>query len=205
MVHNSPKHLGDYEGPIMNKICEHFNKLGYETYPHASLNFAWHGSLSDVDVLMTKDGFLYGVEIKSNRDNIKRANEQLEKLSCFVDYCYLATEKMPKRLIKNAGLIIVDDWGVRIIKDAPFVDGFDKLTFRDLKRICLSKVFNASKYGSKYEVANLIFETMPINELKIIFRKILLCSEDCSNCPLRSNYDSSVSQPSLLNRQEEEK
>jgi len=199
MVHRSPKNLGDYEEPLMIKISEHFQELGFQTHPHSSLNFAWHGIVSDVDVLMVKDSLLYGVEIKSKKDDVKRAKKQIERLFHYVDYCYLAVEKMPKRLVENAGLIIVDDWGVKIIKDAPLVDGFDKRTFRTLKRICFTKIFNTTRYGSKHDVVDYIWAIYSSDNLKSIFRKILLCSEkECSICPLRSMYDSTIVQTSLL-------
>jgi len=199
MVHSSPKNLGNYEEPLMIKISEYFQELGFETHPHSSLNFAWHGMVSDVDVLMVKDSLLYGVEIKSKKDNVKRANKQIERLSHYVDYCYLAVEKMPKRLIENAGLIIVDNWGVKIIKEAPLVDGFDKRTFRTLKRICFTKIFNTTRYGSKHKVVDYLWNIYSTKKLKSLFRRVLLCSEkDCSKCPLRSLYDSTIVQTSLL-------
>jgi len=203
MVHNSAKDLGKYEEPLMEQLCEYFEPLGFETHPHASLNFAWHGALSDVDVLMIKDNRLYGIEVKSNHDNVKRAKKQLEELSHYVDYCYLATEKMPKRLVTNAGQIIIDDWGVRVIKDAPFVDAFDSRTFRTLKRTCFNKVFGTSRYGSKYDIANQIWDLYKDkNVLKQIFRKILLCSAECTKCPLRPIDSIPINQLSLIRFQE---
>ena len=199
MVHSSAKVLGKYEEPLMERLCAYFEPLGFATYPHASLNFAWHGALSDVDVLMIKDNKLYGVEIKSNHDNVKRANKQLEELSHYVDYCYLATEKMPKRPVKNAGQIIIDDWGVRVIKEAPFVDNFSFRAFRRVKRTCFNKVFSTSRYGDKYDVAEKIWNNYKDKEvLKQIFRRILLCSAECNKCPLRPIESIPINQLSLV-------
>jgi len=203
MVRSSSKNLGDYEEPLMIKISEHFQELGFQTHPHSSLNFAWGGMVSDVDVLMVKDSLLHGVEIKSKKDNVKRAKKQIERLSHYVDYCYLAVEKMPKRLVENAGLIVVDDWGVKIIKEAPLVDGFDKRTFRTLKRTCFTKIFNTTRYGNKHDVVDYIWAIYSTDKLKSLFRRILLCSEkDCSNCPLGLMYDSQIVQRSLLKETE---
>ena len=83
------------------------------------------------------------------------------------------------------------------------MDNFDFRTFRTIKRTCFDKVFGTSIYGSKFDVAQRIWDFYRDKAvLKQIFRRILLCSSDnCNDCMLRAGRKIPVNQLNLVHFQ----
>ena len=109
-IYKSTKRIGKYEEKIIQTLTNHFQLKGYEVVPHSSLNIAWGSILSDVDLLLIKDCRLTCVEVKSSRDNLGRAEQQIDRLMDYVDYAYVATDKHVKNWeMAKVGLIHIQE------------------------------------------------------------------------------------------------
>ncbi len=95
----SSKREGRHESVIIKKLAIFFENLGYQTIPHARFNIAWGNILSDVDLLVLKNDEIVAVEVKSSKDNLKRARKQIENIKDYVDYAYVATNYIPKKVL----------------------------------------------------------------------------------------------------------
>jgi Holliday junction resolvase len=195
-LRRSCKILGKYELPLMQMVAKFIELKGFSVIPHTRFNVAWSNMLSDVDVMMLKDGLIYVVEIKSHRDKLVRAFKQLDKIKDFVDFIYIATEKFPLTWDqKNIGLLVVN-LETRSIKEinrptrtrsAPRIE-----TIRSFQRKCLVRTLSGSINGKHYkapykqQLAEMIQKnTDPI--LRSYLKEIATCGRDCkNNCPIWS-------------------
>lgn len=101
----SSKREGAYEARIIRRLVPFFENMGFEAVPHARLNIAWGNIISDIDLLLIKDGTLGAVEVKSSRDNMRRAGRQIDGLRDFVGFVYVATDYTPRRFrFRTTGL-----------------------------------------------------------------------------------------------------
>ncbi len=103
--------------------------------PHARFNIAWGSILSDIDLLLVGRGggggggaggggaarpAVAAVEVKSSRDDLRRAPAQVERLLDYADYAYVATDYVPRRFaVRGAGLIVVRGGRVDVVRSAP--------------------------------------------------------------------------------------
>ena len=192
----SKKRLGKYEKPIINRLSEFFSYKGYEVLPHSRLNFAWGSILSDVDLLLLKDNRLTYIEVKSHRDKIDRAPEQIERIKDFVDYAYVATEKeLNNWIAPQVGLILVRNECINIIRVARKFQNTPKfLSILTLKKKCLAMFFNIDdnkiRQIEKYDLAQNVYTRKAEKCSRKYLREIVTCGESCSVfCPIRELAD----------------
>lgn len=180
----SSKHEGRHESIIIKKLVVFFENLGYQTIPHARFNIAWGNILSDVDLLLLKNDEITAIEVKSSKDNLKRARKQIENIKDYVDYAYVATDYVPRKFsIRNTGLIyangnVVILKGPKLLNDNPRLFSLDSLPKKCLCR--WAKTQNQSySQKSKSEIANQILNHS--GELKSKVKEIVTCGLDCDN------------------------
>src|SRR5687767_7045864 len=116
----STKAYGKYEKPLISRLKSFFVKRGYVAVPHARLNIAWGSIISDLDLVLVKNNALTIVEVKSSRDSIKRAQKQIHNVQNFVDFAYVAVERIPKNWKSDHryGLITISASRVKIVQEA---------------------------------------------------------------------------------------
>jgi len=118
-IYKSTKSIGEYEEKIIQTLSKHFRSERYATFPHSSLNIAWGSIISDIDLLLVKGKSLTCIEVKSSRDNLARAKQQIDAIQDYVDFVYVATDRRVKNWENNnAGLIHVKGDEINIIKNA---------------------------------------------------------------------------------------
>lgn len=137
-VPRSAKREGRHEARIIGRLVPFFEAAGYDAVPHARFNIAWGSILSDVDLLLvgraqagTAGGggvaarqAVAAVEVKSSRDDLRRAPAQVRRLLEYADYAYVATDYMPRRFdVRGAGLIVVRGGRVHVVRSAPRAGG----------------------------------------------------------------------------------
>ena len=151
LVLKSTKKAGKYEDAIIDQLQPYFARLGYDAVPHARFDIAWGSILSDVDLLLIKDDQLILIEVKSSRDNLSRAKNQIREIEDFVDLIYLATDYYPRKWPSGkAGRIVVKEGQVNILKEAKPLDRLPKLeTLLSLRRESLSKLLGKSMHETK--------------------------------------------------------
>lgn len=188
-IHRSTKHIGKYEEKIIQDLSKHFQLDGYEVVPHSSLNIAWGSVLSDIDLLLIKDQLLTYIEVKSSRDNLARAKQQVANVSDYVDYAYVATDKQIKTWeMPKVGLIHVNNENVIIVKRAKKLSNkIGSYSIMTLKKKCLARFFGIDNrfimLVDKYELAQNVY----INKkcTRPILKEIVTCGELCAtNCPI---------------------
>ncbi len=192
----SSKREGRHESVIIKKLVVFFENLGYQTIPHARFNIAWGNILSDVDLLLLKNDEIVAVEVKSSKDNLKRARKQIENIKDYVDYAYVATNYIPRKFsLRNTGLIYVNGSVVilkspKLLSDNPRLFSLDSLPKKCLCRWTKTKNQSYSN-KSKSELANQILNNS--NELKSKVKEIVTCGLNCDHdCPIW-NFDKNIS------------
>ena len=131
MVPRSAKREGRHEARIIGRLVPFFEAAGYDAVPHARFNIAWGSILSDIDLLLVGRGGGRGarpavaaVEVKSSRDDLRRAPAQVGRLLDYADYAYVATDYVPRRFaVRGAGLIVVRGGRVDVVRSAPRAAG----------------------------------------------------------------------------------
>jgi hypothetical protein len=183
----STKVMHPFEQVVIERVCQHFRRLSYEAYAHVQLNVAWGPIISDVDVLLKKGDELTAIEVKSMHDELSRAKPQLDSIADYVDYAYVATDRLPRDWKDpRIGLLFVRQSEVRCLKrakrllDTPNVDSFFAL-----RKNCLQRLMGNDCHQAKYALA---VEASRSDD-KVIQRKhlkeIVTCSRKCdTSCPI---------------------
>jgi Holliday junction resolvase len=183
--------MGKYEEVIIQRLAEYFRDRGYEVVPHSRLNISWGSVISDVDLLLLKDGFLTYVEVKSCRDKIARAPQQVQQNVDFVDYAYVATErKVSNWNVPDVGLINIQENSIKIARRAKrFIHKPNFLSILTLKKKCLAKFFGPNidylMHVDKYELAQNVYTLKSKKCTRSYLREIVTCGESCALfCPI---------------------
>ena len=184
----SSKREGRHESVIIRRLALFFEDLGYQTIPHARFNIAWGNILSDVDLLLLKNDEIIAVEVKSSKDNLKRAKRQIENIRDYVDYAYVATNYIPRKFsLRNAGLIYVNG-NVVILKrpkhlsDAPKLYSLDSLPKKCLCRWAKAENQTYSNRSKSDLAARILHDS---DGIKPKVKEIVTCGLDCDRgCPI---------------------
>jgi Holliday junction resolvase len=202
----SSKVIGKYERPLIRIITKYYESKSFIVFPHTRFNVAWSNVLSDVDILMLKDGYVFVVEVKSHRDNIYRAYKQINRLRDFIDYIYVATDKPVHKWKHNEiGLLFVDVTSetIKEINSPPKLHNKPSLqTIGSFPRKCLTRTLSVTvspqNYQTlyKYQLAELLMRNSRPGLLRTNLKEIATCELDCDGeCPIwnfkrESGYDS---------------
>lgn len=192
-VLKSKKVYGKYERPLIRRLKQFFQEMGYEVVPHASLNISWGSIISDIDLLLIKGNKLTAVEVKSSKDKVSRAYQQLENIRDFVDYLYIASDS---RLIPNSvngiGIVVMTEKSIHVKKKAKRItDVPSQRAFALLHRKCLLRLADLESQSKKvrqgkFMLAGAAVDMMATEEMKGNLQEIAFCGLKCSNkCPIR--------------------
>lgn len=188
-IAKSTKRIGKYEEKIIQTLTKYFRINGYEVIPHSSLNIAWGSIVSDVDLLLLKNQVLTYVEVKSSRDNLARAKQQIERIMDYIDYAYVATDKQVKNWnMPNVGLIYVQEETVALIKKAKKFSNKPKFySVAALKKKCIARLFGNDDRNimliNKYELALYAYAKRKCT--RAYLKEIVTCGELCAfDCPI---------------------
>lgn len=185
----STKSIGRFEEPIVDKVSRHFRSLGYRAFSHVRFNVAWSSALSDIDVLLLKEDSITVVEVKSKRDKLLRAGRQIEVISDYVDYAYVATDKLLKSWkMDYVGLLLVREDDVRVIKEAKRMIGKPRIeSLFALPKKCLIHLLGKvnEKNRLKWEIIQQLDKQSSEEFLRKCLKEIVLC-QSCNydNCPV---------------------
>ncbi|TBR09178.1 MAG: hypothetical protein EPO62_05420 [Candidatus Nitrosotenuis sp.] len=184
----SSKREGRHESVIIKKLVVFFENLGYEAVPHARFNIAWGNILSDVDLLLLKNDEIVAVEVKSSKDNLKRARKQIEHIKDYVDYAYVATNYVPRKFsLRNTGLIYVNGSVVilkrpKLLSESPRLYSLDSLPKKCLCRWTKTESQSYSNKSKSY-LANQILNNS--GGIKSKVKEIVTCGLNCDHgCPI---------------------
>jgi len=186
----SSKKVGIYEEVIIKKLIPFFKNQGYEVIPHARFNVSWGNILSDVDMLLIKDNKLTLIEVKSSKDHLERARNQIKKIQDFVDFVYIATDYHPRKwTFRNVGLLVVNG-KIDIIKTPKLIEKKPKLeSVNWLQKKCLSRMIEEQGEKvtklNKMELSCKIIKNSNQKSLKNEIKEVVTCGLDCEyGCPI---------------------
>jgi hypothetical protein len=190
-IGSSTKHAGIYETGIINKLARHFQDNGYYVIPHAKLNIAWGSILSEADLLLVKENSLTYVEVKSRRDKFSKAIRQIQRMKDYVDYAYVATDRVVcMRDLPNVGLIFVRSDQVTFLKEPKRFCSIPRFSsIVSLKKKCLLRLLGNGdtcpvNFG-KYELAQYVSTTRRAECTRECVKEIVTCGETCDTaCPI---------------------
>jgi len=192
-INGSTKRIGRYEAKIIQSLTEYFQKKGYEVIPHARLNIAWGSILSDVDLLLLKKGALTYVEVKSRRDKLLKALKQIDRVKDYVDYAYVATDRLVKDWdIPKVGLIFVHGNIVTFVRESKrFTNGPSFSSIASLRKECLARFLENGRtcrtYIYKYDLARYVYEFKKDECTRECIKEIVACGTTCdTTCPIES-------------------
>jgi hypothetical protein len=197
----STKKFGRYERPLIKILTRFFRRGGYQVIPHARFNLAWGAIISDIDLLLIKDNKLTAIEVKSHKDSVKKAKRQLEAIYGYVDFTYLAVERLPKQFeLDHAGLILIKGNKAEIIRQpkfiasAPTVDDIAGIQKKCLLRFLDAENTRHAQRTRKLALASLVHDSTYFTNLKTCVQEILTCGQHCqTQCPIWHFHDSSRS------------
>ncbi len=197
-VYKSTKHIGEHEEAIIKTLTEYFKIQGYDVFPHSSLNIAWGSVISDVDLLLIKNQTLTYVEVKSSKDKISRAKQQIERVKDYVDYAYVATSKQKTNFeMPKVGLIKICKGEIKVSKIAEkFSNKPSFYSVSTLKKKCLIRFLGENKSyltcTNKYKLAQNVYTKKEYLDMRQLLKEIVTCGDLCSsNCPLSEKGKSS--------------
>ncbi|MGY5150139.1 MAG: hypothetical protein ACW9W3_08745 [Candidatus Nitrosopumilus sp. bin_68KS] len=186
----SSKLEGKFEAPIIKKLVEYFEDLGYDALPHARFNVSWGNILSDIDVLIIKDNVVGLIEVKSSRDNLKRARKQVDNIKDYVDFVYVATDYIPRKFpFRKIGWLYVSESVSEMkkpyfFKSQPEYLSVDWIPKKCLSRMCAHKDLPCSSNTTKQVLVDNIMEESNSN-LKEELKEIVTCGLNCeTDCPI---------------------
>lgn len=184
----SSKREGRHESIIIKKLVLFFENLGYQTIPHARFNIAWGNILSDVDLLLLKNDEIVAVEVKSSKDNLKRARRQIENIKDYVDYAYVATNYIPRKFsLRNTGLIYVNGRVMilkspKLLSDSPRLYSLDSLPKKCLCRWAKTKNQSYSNKSKSDLAVHILHDS---DGIKSKVKEIVTCGLNCDHgCPI---------------------
>ena len=186
-VHNSTKVMGKFEESLINRVSNHFCQEGYKVFPHSRFNIAWGSSLSDIDVLLIKGDTLIVIEVKSKKDRINRAEKQMRTISDYIDYGYVATDRLPENWYNPAiGLLFVGETIETIYKAKRFTRRPTTESLSALHKKCLLRFLGQESNSRflKYDVAEKIRSMGSEASIRRCLKRIVTCEENCErDCP----------------------
>ena len=192
---SSAKAIGEFEKPLIEAVAKHFRSLGYHVLSHVRLNISWAPILSDVDLILLKDGAVTIVEVKSKHDKLSRASIQLLAIRDYVDFAYLATERLPKFWSNNGiGLLLVQGARVDCVGEAERLTDKPSLnSFFALQKKCLLRLLGIESRQScvsKFEAAQQASGLENPAYLRDLLKQIATCSRLCeTDCPISNSSE----------------
>jgi len=195
-LNGSTKREGKYEAKIIQNLILHFQINGYETIPHVRFNIAWGSILSDIDLLLLKDGLLTYIEVKSLRDKFLKALQQIERVKDYVDYACVATDKITTDKMMNdwekpkVGLISIHDNVVTFVrKPTRFRSRPSFSSIISLKKKCLARFIGngdaCRAYVDKYDLARYVYTVRKNECTRECLKEIVTCGGSCDGiCPI---------------------
>jgi len=187
-IRTSTKAIGKYEEALINRVSDHFRKQGYKVFPHARFNIAWGSNLSDLDILLVKGDTLTVVEVKSKRDKMSRAGQQIHNISDYIDYSYVATDRLPKSWSDSMiGLLLIGETIETVKKAKRFTGRPTVESLFALQKKCLLCFLGekSSSHLLKYEIAETVRSMGSEKAIHRCLKKIVICEECCkTSCPI---------------------
>jgi hypothetical protein len=173
----SSKLLGAHEKPILDSLTTHFQGLGYQAVPHVRFDLAWGAIISDLDLLLEKRGWITAIEVKSSHDRLGKARKQLQRISDYIDFAYVATERLPRKWDDpKIGVIHVTGSNVRFLKEAQRLTQKPRLgSLLALRKVSLLEIAgNPDGHQlSKYEIALRVHSIMDTKALRDRLKEVL--------------------------------
>jgi hypothetical protein len=189
----SSKRIGKYEKELLSTLTSYFELRGFKAYPHVQLNISWGNIISDIDLVLESEDQLFGIEVKSSRDNFKKLIKQIDRMLEFFDGAYVATDN-PKWMSRKEladgriGVLIVNGKQIAERVCHSLFTKPTRPTMVQLRKICLhrwSAMLGSRACPDKETLVSFILNNMNDEHLRPVLKSIIMCERQCkTNCPL---------------------
>jgi hypothetical protein len=182
--------MGQYERPLIALLANHFKSGGYRVFSHVRLNVALSPIVSDIDLLLLKNGELTLIEVKSSHDKFSRASSQIQGVSEFVDYAYVATDRLPTMdwTDTHIGLILANgDEVLQLVRAKKFRGEPSRNGLFQLQKKCLCRMAGVKDAGiTKFEIVDSVHANWDAPLLRECVKCVVVCGGQCeTDCPIR--------------------
>lgn len=182
-----------YEKELLDALKLYFEHKGFRVHPHVQLNISWGNIISDIDLVVEGENQLFGIEVKSKRDNLGKLVSQINRMFNYFDGVYVATDN-PKWMSRKElsderiGILIIN--GLQIAEKACRFTPLkpNATTMSHLRKMCLirlSSMVSGKTKGDKNTLIASILKNSRPEHLQQILKMIIICNKQCKeNCPL---------------------
>ena len=128
------------------------------------------------------------IEVKSRRDKIARAEQQIQRISDYIDYGYVATDRLLEHWGEPAiGLLHVGETVKTIARAKRFAGRPSIESFFALQRRCLLRFLGEGSNSRllKYDVAERVRLMGSEASIRRCLKRIVTCARNCkTDCPI---------------------
>ena len=146
----------------------------------------------DVDLVIIGENTVFGVEVKSRKDQFRNAFKQTGKLCDFFDGVYIASK--PEHIVernwqdKRIGLLLIENGKITEKKCKPLLTKPRHSALVMLRKICLlrlAKAIDNNIGGNKNKLAFDILVASRSESLRLVLKSIVTCERKCETaCPI---------------------
>jgi len=189
----SAKKIGVYEKELLDTLALFFEHKGFKVHQHVQLNISWGNIISDVDLVIESENYLFGIEVKSKKDNLTKLVAQINRMFHYFDGVYVATDN-PKWMSRKEffderiGILIIN--GLQVAEKACQFNQTnpDPSVMSNLRKICLTRLstmVSGKSTGDKKTLIQSILKNSRPEHLRKMLKSIIICNHECQhNCPL---------------------
>jgi len=186
----STKVQGKHELHLISVVTNFFRERNFDVVNHISFNIAWGRIISDLDILLIKNNEISYIEVKSKKDKIKKAYEQIERVKDYIDYAWIASDKRFNSISNGlVGYIEINNDETKIVKEPKrFISEPSFSSILSLKKKCLLKfdITNNLLYQNilKYDIAKKVYNMKNVCTRDCL-KEIVTCGGNCDDkCPI---------------------
>lgn len=161
-----------------------------KVYSHVQLNISWGNIISDIDLVVEGEDKLFGIEVKSHRDNLENLVTQIDRMYDFFNGVYVATDNprwMSRKEFSDEriGILIIN--GLQVAERACQFHASKPIfgIMIQLRKICLARLsgmINGKTVGDKNSLVSSILENTSPEHLRTILKSIVMCERKCKEC-----------------------
>lgn len=159
------------------KLVEHLIKSSTD-YDHIiNSEYSFQFGSKRADIVLTKGDQATVFEIKSERDNTERLEDQIINYKKYFDFCYVVCETTNLKSVRekvphNVGIITISD-KIQYVRYAKPIKRLNKLSLSSTLPVQVLNKISSKSYSDKYSLCEHISKENTCEYIKSISRKLM--------------------------------